>query len=293
MIKALCLASVMPVFLYQCEPKWEETTLKNSPSRVDLHSHRRDHPWRVEETGQSLFFIDATLPNPNTTDMQHLLEVIDQYHERLRAALNIELDTIKGSEGQRRVNVWLYSPEPLEKAGVVTPDKPKMFYGVVNAAGVHLITREMAWDDPDVLRQVLHEVVHFWWADSFGEAPSLLNEGIAVYLERVLSTNVVQARRELAHFWQEYAARAEPGFLRRLCNNDNFWSERAIGEPVYEVGGQLVSLLFDNHGLPSLQRIFLESHYNDSHLPDHIKDVLGVSIDSLEQQIFAMTRSNR
>ena len=104
--------------------------------------------------------------------------------------------------------------------------------------------------------EVLHEVVHFWWADNFGEAPSLLNEGICRLLrKRVLSTDVVQARRELAHFWQEYAARAEPGFLRRLCNNDNFWSERATGEPVYEVGGQLVSFLFDNHGLTSLQRI--------------------------------------
>ena len=241
--------------------------------------------------------------------MQHLLEVIDQYscHERLRAALNIDRSlfsmciwAMKDSERQRRhqclavlSRAELELKRPLEKADVVTPDKPKMFYGVVNAAGVHLITREMAWDDPDVLRHVLHEVVHFWWADNFGEAPSLLNEGIAVYLERVLSTDVVQARTELAHFWQEYAARAEPGFLRRLCNNDTFWTERAAGEPVYEVGGQLVSFLFDNHGLTSLQRIFLESHYNDPHLPDHIKDVIGESIDSLEQQIFAMTRNNR
>lgn len=88
----------MSVSLYQCEPKREETTLKNSPPRVDLHSHRRDHPWRVEEIGQSLFFIDATLPNPNTTDMQHLLEVIDQYRKALSiGSTGLSLDTVAGS----------------------------------------------------------------------------------------------------------------------------------------------------------------------------------------------------
>ena len=48
-----------------------------------------------------------------------------------------------------------------------------------------------------------------------------------------------------------------------------------------------------DYGLPSLQRIFLKSHYNDPHLPAHIRDVIGVSIDSLEQQFSAMTPKQR
>ena len=217
--------------------------------------------------------------------MQHLLEIADQQHQRIRAALNISPVTSKDKERQRRVNVWLYSPQPLEQASLVSPDKPSMFYGTVNAAGLHLITREMAWDDLMVLDRVLHEAVHFWWCDQVGEAPSLLNEGVAAYFERILATLSVERRKELIHSWREYAASAKPGFLRQLCKNETFWTEDAAGEPVYEVGGQLVSFLLDRHGLPSVQQIFLKSHFDDPHLAEHIEEVIGESIDSLEQQI--------
>ena len=224
--------------------------------------------------------------------MRQFLEKVDQYHERVRTALNIEPDTTKDSEMQAKVMVWLYSSGPLEKAELV--EKPKMFYGTVNSAGVHLITRGLAWDDPEVLQSVLHELVHHWWSVRVGEAPSLLNEGIAVYFERILSTDAAEGVNEdLAQSWQEYAERAEPGFLRRLCNNDAFWSEHAAGEPVYRIGGQVVSFLLDRHGLPVLQRIFLESHFNDPNLPDHIEDATGESIESLEQQISGMARNNQ
>lgn len=260
--------------------------------KLDLSAYRRGRSWRVEETGKSLFFIDASLPNPNTGDMRHFLEMVDQYHELVRTVLDIEPDPTKDSEMQAKVMVWLYSSEPLETADLV--GKPKMFYGAVNSAGVHLVTRGLAWDDPEVLQSVLHELVHHWWSVRVGEAPSLLNEGIAVYFERILSTDVAEAVHEdLAQSWQGYAERAEPGFLRRLCNNDTFWRENEAGEPVYRIGGQVVSFLLGSHGLPILQRIFLESHFNDPDLPDHIEDAIGESIESLEQQISAMARNNQ
>lgn len=253
--------------------------------QLNLSAYRRAHRWRVEETGECLFLIDVDLPDPNTTDMQHLLEIADQQHQRVRAVLNISTVTSKDKERQRRVNVWLYSPQPLEQAGLVSPDKPSMFYGTVNAAGLHLITREMAWDDLMVLDRVLHEAVHFWWCDQVGEAPSLLNEGVAAYFERILATHSAERQKELIHSWREYAASAKPGFLRRLCKNETFWSEDAAGKPVYEVGGQLVSFLLDRHGLPSVRQIFLKSHFDDPHLAERIEEVIGESIDSLEQQI--------
>ena len=266
----------------------EGTTLK----KLDLYAYRRAHRWRAEETGECLFLIDVALPNPNTKDMQHLLELADLHHQRVRAALNIEQDSIKDGERRRKVNVWLYTPEVLEQGGLVNPDKPRMFYGTVNAAGLHLVTHDMAWDDPIVIDRVIHEVVHFWWAEQVGEAPSLLNEGIATYFERILANDAVQRRGELKRFWQEYADRAEPGFLRRLCKNDAFWTEDAAGEPVYEVGGQLASFLLSSHGLPTVRRIFLESHFHDPHLAEHIEDVIGESIDSLEQKFARWSRVN-
>ena len=186
--------------------------------------------------------------------------------------MKIEGDTIKEKERRRRVNVWLYGPEVLEQAGLVRPDQPSMFYGTVTPAGLHLVTRQMAWDDPMVLDRVVHEAVHHWWSDQVGEAPSLLNEGVAACFERTLATDPVRRREELPDSWQEYAQLAEPGFLRRLCGNDTFWAEEAAGRPVYEVGGQLVSFLLESHGLTGLRRIFLNSHFEDPHLAEQIEE---------------------
>lgn len=160
-----------------------------------------------------------------------------------------------------------------------------MFYGSGNASGLHLITRHMAWNDPMVLDKVIHEAVHYWWSDQVGEAPSLLNEGVAAYFERNLATRSQERLNELIHSWRRYAGGAEPGFLRRLCRNETFWSEDAAGKPVYEVGGQLVSFLLEHHGLPKVRQIFLESHFEDPHLEKHIEEVIGESIESLEQQM--------
>lgn len=254
-------------------------------TKLDLHAHRHMHLWRVAETDECVFLIDVDLPNPSTTDMRHLLEIADRHHQRVRAALNIDSGTIKNRERQRKVNVWLYSPEILERGGLITSEKPRMFYGTANAAGLHLVTHEMAWDDPIVVGKVLHEVVHLWWADQVGEAPSLLNEGVAVYFECILGANAERELEELRSSWQEYAMKAEPGFLRRLCKNDVFWAQDGAGEPVYKVGSQLVSFLLDAYGMSSLQEIFLSSHFNDTELAEHIESVIGVSIDHLEQQL--------
>ena len=108
----------------------EEITLK----KLDLRSYRGAHHWRVEETAESLFFIDISLLDPNFTDMQNLLKRTDQCHQRVRTALEIGSE-IKDKERQRRVNVWLYAPELLEQADFAGSGKQRMFYGTVNPAG--------------------------------------------------------------------------------------------------------------------------------------------------------------
>lgn len=252
---------------------------------LDLYDYRNTHQWRVEETAESIFFIDVELLNPNTKDMQGLFESTDKLHERVRTALNRDPRSSKERERQQRVNVWLYPPTLIQDAELGNFDKPRMFYGTANSAGLHLVTRGMAWDDAMVLQRVLHEIVHYWWADEVGEAPSLLNEGVATYYERTLWDDAGKGHNELEHAWQEYVCRSETGFLRRLCKNDPFWSEHAEGEPVYEVGGRLVAFLLDTYGLPKLRQIFLESHFDDPDLPEHIESAFGESIDSLEKKI--------
>ena len=55
---------------------------------LDLYDCRNTHQWRVEETAESIFFIDVELLNPNTKDMQGLFESTDKLDERVRTALN-------------------------------------------------------------------------------------------------------------------------------------------------------------------------------------------------------------
>ena len=63
-------------FPKQCAAQAHEND--RSLKQLDLSANRRAHRWRVEETGECLFLIDVDLPDPNTTDMQHLLEIADQ-----------------------------------------------------------------------------------------------------------------------------------------------------------------------------------------------------------------------
>lgn len=258
---------------------------------VDFHDYRQTHQWRMEETDECLFLIDVALPNPSNPDMWRLFEIAGQLHQRIRAALEINQGTRKGKERQRKVSVWLYAPKLLARASYVTSAKPRRCYGIADAAGLHLVKHEIAWDDPAVIEIVLHEAVHLWWADQVGKAPSLLNEGIAMYFQSMLGANAVREREDLRNSWQQYAARAEPGFLRRLCKDEVFWKQDAAREPVFMVGGQLIAFLLETYGMPSVRQIFLKSHFNDPKLVDHIEDVTGESIDQLEQRINEATES--
>jgi len=252
--------------------------------RLDLHSYRQSHHWRIVETAESLFFIDVALPDPNSEQIKDLIEMTDQCHQRVRKALDIGSE-VKDKECQRRVNTWLYASDLLAKSDFADPGKPRMFYGTVNPAGLHLITRGLDWENPIVSQGVLHEVVHFWWADQVGEAPSLLNEGVAVYFEHILGMDAAKGRETLKNIWREYAGKAKPGFLRRLCKNDIFWTEKAAGEPVYEIGGYFFSFLLDTCGLPGVKRIFLRSYFEDPDLSGRIEEAIGEPLDSIEKKI--------
>ena len=252
---------------------------------VDFHDYRQTHHWRTEETDECLFLIDVALPRSYDTDIRRLFEITDQLHQRVRVALEIDSGTLKEKEQRRKVNVWLYSSELLARAECVSPAKPRQCYGVADAVGLHLVKHEIAWDAPAVIEIVLHEAAHLWWADQVGKAPSLLNEGIAVYVESILGANAEFGIGELRSSWQQYATKAGPGFLRQLCRDDVFWTQDAAREPVFKVGGYLVAFLIDDYGMPSVREIFLKSRFNDPKLVGHIEDVIGESIDQLEQRI--------
>ena len=257
----------------------------------DLCAYRKTHQWRIEETDECLFLVDASLPIPSSIDMRRLFAMTDQLHLRIRDVLEIDSNSLKLKEKLRKVNVWLYASEILEQAVFVNPERLRQCYGTANAAGLHLVTHEVAWDNPEVIEVALHEAVHLCWADQVGSAPSLLNEGMAVYVESMLGANAAYESSELHRCWQAYATSAGPGFLRRLCRDEVFWSQDAAREPVFMVGGHLISFLIDTYGMPSLRSIFLKSHLNDPMLADHMDDVIGEPLDRLERQVSEWTGS--
>ena len=124
--------------------------------KLDMHGYRHSHCWRVEETTESLFFIDVALPGPDSKAMRNLFEATDQCHQRVREALDLGSKT-KDKERQRRTNTWLYAPDLLAEADFAEAKELNVFYGTVNPAGLHFITRGLAWDDPIVFQCVLHE----------------------------------------------------------------------------------------------------------------------------------------
>ena len=112
-----------------------------------------------------------------------------------------------------------------------------------------------------------------------------MNEGVAVYFEHVLGLDTEKGRGTLKNFWHRYSGRTKPGFLRRLCSNDVFWTEKDAGEPVYEIGGHFVSFLLDTYGLQSVKQVFLRSCFDDPDLPEHIESVVGAPLESLEEKV--------
>lgn len=261
---------------------WNDTEGDREVKGPDLRSHRLAGSWRIKETAESLFLIDADLPESPASELEELFSSVDETHRSVRAALEIESDGVKAKERKRLVNVWLYGSAVLRASGLLDERPTRRFYGTVNRSGVHLVAHGMAWNDPIVIDRAAHEVVHFWWCDEVGEAPSILNEGVAEYFERVISTCQQRTVNELSRSWR---ADSQAGLLRRLCSNDTLWKERAAGTAVYEIGGLLVAYLVEKYGLSVLKKIFLESYFEDDGLADRLGKTIGSSVEDLEREI--------
>jgi hypothetical protein len=140
----------------------------------------------------------------------------------------------------------------------------------------------MSWRD--VIDQMTHEEIHVLWAREVGEAPSLLNEGVAVYFERVLSARSAERLKGLRAAWLE-TSRDGSGCLRRLSRNAGFWEACSQGCPAYEVGGALAGYLVELYGLPLVKGIFTASHYEDDSLAPLLERTTGLHLEELEVRV--------
>ena len=243
------------------------------PEPVNFSERRANTVWQVIETRSHVVMRDQRLDENLSPLVRHLDDITDTVCE----ALLVERD-----EMELKTHVWVYHPDVLRVPGAsVRTQNHKTFYGTADAAGVHLVADHLAWDTPLVLDRVLHEVVHGIWGSLVGEAPSLLNEGIAAWMERQYTHEPHPRLLELDHGWKQ-AQRSGPGWLAPLMVNDGFWSAHADGLDVYAVGAFLTRAIVDRYGLETLAAIFRDTVYEDAHLANILQQHLGTSLADLE-----------
>jgi hypothetical protein len=236
----------------------------------------QSHTWTVRETDYCLFHVEAAIAGAE--DLDAVVEGADQRYLRIRRALGQwprTAPTARHRERLLKLNYWLYGQSAV-------PDTA-MPPGAAGPAGVVFAVRNFPWSE--CLDALFHETIHALWAADVGEAPSLLNEGVAVYFQSLLDERPETRLRLLRDAWREVVCSGAV-HLRDLCRNETFWRDHRQDRGLppgayYRVGGALVGYLAEVHGAPLLRRIFRRTQYRDVHLAAVIERVLGTTLDDL------------
>lgn len=240
---------------------------------------RASRVWRVRETDFYIFHIEPNLCED--AELQSVLAGADERYLRIGRALGHDPCSIKERERLLKTNYWIYPGSVLKEAAEKAGYK-SIACGTASPSGVQFAQMNMSWRD--LIDQMTHEEIHLLWAREVGEAPSLLNEGIAVYFERVLSARSDERMEELREAWLG-TSRDESGFLRRLSRNAEFWEAHSQGKRVYEVGGALTGHLVEVHGLSLVKEIFRASHYEDDNLASLLERGTGLRLEQIEARL--------
>lgn len=243
------------------------------PAPVQYSKHRQQSQWIIRETRFRIFHLEP--PLHEDSNVKRLIEAADDRHILVRNALGLNLKSKKEQELLAKINWWFYRGEILRDLGCT-------MHGAANSAGIHAAVLDNSWNDLDDMMN--HEEIHWLWGRRVGEAPSLLNEGVAAYVERLLRPHRLA---ELDDGWHTMAAMASQRvrFLSLLASNDGFWRAHRERKPVYEVGGQLSRYIAEQYSFQHLSDIFLRTFYDDDQLPQVIEHVLGVCLDDVESAI--------
>lgn len=254
------------------------------PPRINYGQYRQRLEWYVLETKKYVCHIDKSCRDDG--ELLVVLTDADKRYDDITEVLEMRPD-VKAAEKGVKTNYWIYGADIFISAGLAKPgEKCRHGEGSVGRAGINFAVYNQGWKDME--RYMLHEEVHQIWIREFGEAPSVLNEGIAVYAESLLWDGREKMTENFHAAWRG-AAEREPGFLRGLMKNAYFWNayERL---PVYQLGGELVRYLTENRGIALLKDIFLHSHYEDENLAGLTEEKTGVTAEELEAAITAVVR---
>ncbi len=129
--------------------------------------------------------------------------------------------------------------------------------------------------DPKYMEKFRHEYAHWIWGRMYGEAPSLFNEGIAVYAER-MSAPVSM----IDNFLNVSLTIDAVAPLSEIAFNENFWKHKNM----YTVGGLFIHYLVEQYGWQPLKQFFLLSEYEDENVLEHFKQAYGMDLAEADQK---------
>lgn len=247
---------------------------------IDFDKSRSKYAWRILESNRYIFHIEPS--NMRDYDLEPVLMDADSRYGQIVALLGINKSARKEGERLFKYNYWIHSSDivPAEEAQSEGEDR---FRGMGSAGikGIDYVIYNDSWANHK--RRLLHEEAHLIWINEVGEAPSILNEGLAIYTEDMLSDGREAFRAKLKSAWNESMSR-EKYLLSKLMNNRYFWMHYG-SFPVYTIGAALVSHIIDQNGIEALKEVFLNTHFNDEGAGRVIERVLGISVDELEGKI--------
>lgn len=202
-----------------------------------------------------------------------LLEASEQIYEQLMEFFHIEARSKQESLVlQTRIICFIVKIQSKETVGW---GGPPLFYCFDSK------------QNPEYMKHFRHEIAHNIWSNMYGEAPSLFNEGVAVYADRMSLPDA-----DVSDFLCQPALCIEK--IPPICEiavTENFWKYDST--MMYRVGGLWSYFLVQKWGWERLKSLFLISDYEDVDIVKHFGEVYGQKMEEVDLEWREFLRSKR
>jgi hypothetical protein len=192
-------------------------------------------------------------------------------------ALSLLEDDI-GAKPERTIEVYVYGSTKALQGSLIFPQEwtgglAYTEYGIV-ALGVS--TEQLGWGEGAMAHEMAHLVVHQVTMNGYGIVlPSWLDEGLAMYAEGELSS-------DLASALSSAAKRGQLDSVQSLSSS--FPAQTAAATLAYAESYSLVEYLLDHKGGRENMLDLLGATRNGSGYEEALQDVYGLSISQLDSQ---------
>ena len=253
----------------------------------NFHGRRNKDVWTIIETGKYIFHIESSVSI--NSGLKNIIDTADKRFENIADILGVDYKSTKANEKFQKYNSWIHSDELIiEHDQKYSSEERKLktsVTGTANSSGVNIVVRDSDWKNHE--RMVLHEETHLIWMNEAGEAPSILNEGIAVYVECLISDGHDSFKENMSKIWQENIGSDEE-LLKKLTLNQYFWSNHSNVSVYYDLGSILVWYIVNTWGISVLKDIFMRTYYDDEKLAEIIEIKTSSSVNEIQNAITAL-----